>query len=209
MNNQGGMSTSDMARKVMEREPEKLRQELKDRQKELGLRDMIPKGGQDVLQQLTDIDAEKNNILETMQQEKEKRLKRTAEERKAKEKTYNEKLKIFLAQKERKAKTAFDNRRVVYQGFGEYEDTIKMLPFRVLLKEEPAKECKDGMIVLPERRDEKYPLLKVVCVGEYVDGVSKGDTVIVERFSGIEIVDGKEVYRIVYDVDILCNVEEG
>ena len=207
MARQAGMSTGDLARKVAENEPEKLREELKARQKELGLDNMIPKKNQDVLQQLDDINLEKNNILDQMQKAKEARLKRTAEERKAKQKTLNQKAKMYFAQRERKARQAYESRRIVFHGgFSEYEDSIRMLPYRVMLKQLEQEQEKGG-ILLPESHGERFPRYLVVAVGDGSDGVEKGMTVVVEPWAGVEIVSGKDVYRAVTCDDILAEVE--
>ena len=208
MSMQGGLSTGDTAKKVMEHEPEKLVEELKARQKELGLANMVPTRHQNVLQQLDDIKNEKNNILDQMQKAKEERIKRTAEERQAKEKTVNEKLKMFFAQKERKAKQAYDSRRLVYLdgGFSQYEPTIRMMSFRVLLKEIPEEGERDGIIV-PETHTERYPEYSVIAVGDGCDGIKDGMVVLVEAYAGTEIVSGKDTYRIVTCDDIFGVVD--
>lgn len=210
MGKQGGLSTGDMARKVAENEPEKLREELKARQKELGLDTMIPTKDQDILQQLEDIGVERNNILDQMQKAKEARIKRTAEERKAKQKTLNQKLKMYFAQQERKAKQAYDSRRLVYLGggFDKYEGSIRMTSFRVLLKEIVDGEHEEKGIIVPETHTERFPHYKVLAVGDGCDGIEDGMTVIVEAYAGTEVVSGKDVYRIVTCDDILGEVEE-
>ena len=206
MNNQGGLSTGDMARKVLEKEPEKLNEELKARQKELGLRDMVPTHKQDVLQQLSDIEAERHNIEDQMAKAREAREKRTSEERKAKEKSFKEKLRLYLMQKERKALDAYNRRRIVYDGFD--ESRIRMLSFRVLIRQRMQIHSEDELIEVPEsdRRD-PYPQNDVVCIGDGVDGIEVGDVVVAEKYAGVEIACGSEIYRIVYDSDIMFKVE--
>ena len=93
-----GISTDGVRDRILEHEPEKLHEELRAKEKELGLRDMVPTHKQDVVQQLKDIEAEKNNIVERMQMEKERRLKRTEEERKANQRAFREKMSMYLAQ---------------------------------------------------------------------------------------------------------------
>jgi len=207
MNNQGGLSTGDMARKVLEKEPEKLDEELKARQKELGLRDMVPTHKQDVLQQLSDIEAERHNIEDQMAKAREAREKRTAEERKAKEKSFKEKLRLYLMQKERKALDAYNRRRIVYDDFD--ESRIRMLSFRVLIRQRIPVHSEDELIEVPESfdRSDPYPQNDVVCVGDGVDGIETGDVVVAERYAGVEIACGNEIYRIVYDSDILFKIE--
>lgn len=209
MSRQGGFSTGDMADKIAEREPDKLREELKAKQKELGLRNMVPTHGQDVMQQLDDIQSEKNNILERMQMERERREKRTAEERKNKKIPIGRQLKMYFAQQERKAQGAYASRRILFRdgGFEKYEPTIRMMPFRVLLKEQKPEQMKNG-IVIPDSHAEKYPRYSVIAVGDCCDGVGKGMTVLVEAYAGVEIVSGQDRYRIVTIDDILGEVVE-
>lgn len=208
MNNQGGLSTGDVARRVLEREPEKLQEELKARQKELGLRDMIPKHNQGVFQQLADVDAEKHNIEDQMAKAREEREKRTAEERKAKQKSFKEKLRLYLMQQERKALDAYNKRRIVFDDFE--EDKLRMLSFRVLIRQRIPIHSEDELIEVPESfdRSDPYPQNDVVCIGDGVDGIEVGDVVVAEKYAGVEIVKGKEIYRIVYDEDILFKVEK-
>lgn len=211
MSKQAGLSTSDVANKVFEREPEKLAQELKARQKELGLDAMRPTHNQDILQQLDDIKNEKNNIIDVMQKEKEARLKRTAEERKAKQKTPKQKLLAIQAYQERKAKEAYASRRMVFLGggFDKYEETVKMMPYRVLLKEIKTGEQNADGIIVPETHTERYPHYAVLAIGDDCDGIEKGKIVIVEAYAGTEIVSAKDVYRIVTCDDILGEVQNG
>lgn len=211
MSKQAGLSTSDVANRVFEKEPEKLEHELKARQKELGLDAMKPIHGQNVLQQLDDIKNEKNNIIDVMQQEKEKRLKKTAEEKKAKQKTPKQKLQMILMYEERKAREAYDSRRMVFLdgGFDKYEETVKMMPYRVLLKEIKTGEQNADGIIVPETHTERYPHYTVLAVGEDCDGIEKGMTVIVEAYAGTEIVSAKDIYRIVTCDDILGEVQNG
>ena len=209
MSMQGGLSTGDTAKRVMENEPEKLKEELKARQKELGLEGMIPTKNQNVLQQLDDIKNEKNNILDQMQKAKEARIKRTAEERKANQKTVNEKLKMYFAQQERKMKQAYDSRRLVYSGdeFSKYEPTVRMTLFRVLLKEIRDDNEREG-IIIPETHTERFPRYAVIAVGDGCDGIEEGMVVLVEAYAGTEIVSGKDTYRIVTCDDIFGEVEQ-
>ena len=203
-----GISTDGVKDRILEHEPEKFHEELRAREKELGLRDMVPTHNQDVVQQLKDIEAEKNNIVERMQMEREKRLKRTAEERKANQKSFKEKLNMYLAQQERKAIGDYKSRRIVFTGggFEEYLDTIRMMPCRVLVKE--MRETYNGAIEIPQSHTEKFPRNVVVAVADDVDGIGVGDIVIVEAYAGIEVVSNGNVYRILFDSDILCVLEQ-
>lgn len=205
MSKQGGLSTGDVAGKVLEKEPEKLKEELKSKQKELGLRDMIPKGNQDLLQQLTDIGVEASHIKEQMAEAKERRLKRTAEERKAKVMPMNERLRLYLMKQERQAKQAYDSRRIVFHGggFSQYEDSIIMTSYRVLLKKIDIGERNDGGIVIPESNAERFPKYKVIAVGAGSDGIEEGMTVIVEPYAGTEVVSDENIYLILTCCDIL------
>ena len=203
-----GISTDGVRDRILEHEPEKLHEELRAKEKELGLRDMVPTHKQDVVQQLKDIEAEKNNIVERMQMEKERRLKRTEEERKANQKSFREKLSMYLAQQERKAVGDYKSRRIVFTGggFEEYLDTIRMTPCRVLVKE--MRETYNGAIEIPQSHTEKFPRNVVVAVADDVDGIGVGDIVIAEAYAGIEVVSQGNVYRILFDSDIFCVLEQ-
>lgn len=205
--NQAGLSTGDMASRILEKEPEKLLNELKEKQKSLGLRDMKPTRNQGILQQLKDIDEEKNNILDRMQMEKENRLRRTAEQRKANQKSFKEKLAMYLNQQERKAKDAYGKRRIVFSdgGFEECLDGIRMTSCRVLVKE--IRDEQRDLILVPESHTEKFPKNTVVAVADDVDEVNVGDVVIADAYAGIEVVSQGNVYRILFDSDILCKLE--
>lgn len=208
MGRQAGLSTGDMARRVAEKEPDKLAEELKARQHELGLDNMIPNKRQDMLQQLDDIRNESNNILDQMQKAKEERLKRDAEKRKANQKTPLQKLKMIRSYEERQARGAYDERRLVYPGggFEKYESTIRMMPFRVLLKEIDPPQSIDGIIV-PESHTEKFPRYVVIACGEGCDEVEKGDVVMVQPYAGTEIASARTAYRIVTCDDIILKEE--
>lgn len=203
-----GISTDGIRDKILEHEPEKLGDELKAKQKELGLRDMVPTHGQDVVQQLKDIENEKNNIVERMQMEKERRLKRTAEQRKANQKSFRERLDLYLAQQERRSMQDYNSRRIVFTGggFEDYLGTIRMMPCRVLVKE--IREDHAGIIEIPQSHTEKFPKNRVIAVADDVDEINVGDVVIAEAYAGIEIVSEGNVYRILFDSDILCVVED-
>ena len=203
-----GISTDGVKDRILEHEPEKFHEELRAREKELGLRDMVPTHNQDVVQQLKDIEAEKNNIVERMQMERERRLKRTAEERKANQKSFKEKLNMYLAQQERKAVGDYKSRRIVFTGggFEEYFDTIRMMPCRVLVKE--MRETHNGAIEIQQSHTEKFQRNVVVAVADDVDGSGGGDIVMAEAYAGIEVVSNGNVYRILFDSDILCVLEQ-
>ncbi len=203
-----GITTDGTKQRILETEPEKLNEELKEKQKAVGLSNMVPTHNQNTLQQLKDIENEKNNIIERMQMEKEKRLKRTAEERKANQKSFKEKLAMYLAQQERKALADYNERRLVFTGggFEDYLETIHMMPCRVLVKE--IREEQNGVIAIPQSHTEKFPKNKVIAVADDVDEVNVGDVVIAEAYAGIEVVSDGNVYRILFDSDILCVLEE-
>lgn len=201
----GGLNTSRESERILKNEPEKLHEELKEKQKELGLRDMIPNRNQNVLQQLKDIEAEKNNIADQMQKAREAREKRTAEQRKARQFTFKQKLDMYLAQKERKEARAYESRRIVYDEFD--ETRIRMLPFRVLVREDKLEQT-DELIVRPETMKERHPRNTVVCVGDGIDELQSGDKVLVDTYAGVEIDCGKEKYRIVFVDDILLKLEK-
>jgi hypothetical protein len=97
---------------------------------------------------LEDIKNEQSHIHEQMEAAKEERLKRTAEEKKAKRKSFNEQLKMYLERRERLDKQDYEKRRITYLGggFEQYEEVIKVTPFRVLVKEVKQFEFDRGYI---------------------------------------------------------------
>lgn len=194
--------------KILRNDSHKLNEEIKAKQKELGLRDMIPQGNQNAYRQLEDIKNESSHIREQMTQAKEERLKRAAEEKKAKEKTFNEKLRMYLAKREKMDKNDYEKRRITYLGggFEKYEDIVKVTPFRVLTKE--IKNTEKGGIFLTENHFDKMAKYQVVCFGEGVYDLNEGDIVLLEPYSGIEIVSNKEKYRITFIEDVLIKLED-
>lgn len=194
--------------KILRNDSHKLNEEIKAKQKELGLRDMIPQGNQNAYRQLEDIKNESSHIREQMTQAKEERLKRAAEEKKAKEKTFNEKLRMYLAKREKMDKNDYEKRRITYLGggFEKYEDIVKVTPFRVLTKE--IKDIEKGGIFLTENHFDKMAKYQVVCFGEGVYDLNEGDIVLLEPYSGIEIVSNKEKYRITFIEDVLVKLED-
>jgi len=194
--------------KILRNENDKLQEELHARQKELGLRGMVPRNNQNAYKQLEDIKAESSHIKEQMTQAKEERIKRTEEERKAKRKSADELLKIYLAKCERKDKEAYEKRRFIFRdgGFSEYEDVIKMPAFRVLLKE--IKVDNINGIELPDSHFNKMPKYHVIACGEGCEDLEIGNTVLVEPYSGFEIISQKDTYRISFIEDILVTLED-
>lgn len=202
------IKTDNEKEKIFRNDKNKIKEELEYKQKELGLRGMIPKNNQDLYQQLEDIKNEKNHIKEQMTQAKEERIKRTLQEKKAKEKTFNQKLKMYLAKREKIDKKEYEKRRLFYGDgeFKKYEKNIKMTPFRVLTKE--IQEMENEGILLTENHFNKMSKYKVVCFGDNINDLEKNDIVLLEPYSGIEIVSGKEKYRIVYIEDVLIKLKE-
>ena len=193
--------------KILRNDNQKLQEELKAKQKELGLRGMVPQNNQDSYRQLEDIKNEKSHIQEQMIQAKEERLKREAEEKKAKRKSFSEQLKMYLARRERLDKEEYEKRRITYLGggFEEYEETIKMTPFRVLVKE--IKEIEKDGIFLAENHFNKMAEYQVICFGNGVYDLNINDKVILEPYSGIEVVSDDEKYRIVFIEDVLVKLD--
>lgn len=193
--------------KILRNDKSKLREEISIRQKELGLRGMVPRNNQNEYKQLEDIKSESSHIKETMKQAKEERLKRAEEERKAKRKSADELLKMYLAKCEQKDKSNYEQRKIVFRdgGFGDYEDVIRMPSFRVLLKE--IKEESINGIQLPNNHFNKMSKYKVICVGAGCENIEVDKCVLVEPYSGFEIVSKKDTYRIVFFEDILVTMD--
>ena len=193
--------------KILRNDKRRLKEEIEAKQKSLGLRGMVPRHNQNEYRQLADIEYEKNHILETMQKAREERMKRQAEERKAKRKHPDELLKVYLKKKERESRMDYEDRKITYTGgeFSGYEETIKMMPCLVLLKE-IIKDNIDG-VALPVTFKDKLAKYQVICCGDDCHDLNVGDIVMVEPYSGIEIESRKDIYRIVLMQDILIKVE--
>lgn len=203
------IKTDNEKDKIFKNDKNKLREEIKAKQKELGLRNMIPRHNQDEYQQLKDMENEKNHILEQMSQAKEDRIKKQEAERKAKKKSFNEMLRLYLKKQERQNKQEYDARRINYLdgGFDEYESIIKMFALRILLKEIKKDNVDDNGIILQEDDDNKNKEYEIINFGEGCEDISVGEKVMVIPYSGIEIVSKKDVYRIVFINDILCKLD--
>lgn len=200
------VSTSDEKNRILEREKDKLKKEIKLREKDLGLRDMKPLTKKNEYEQLYDLKNEENNIKDSMAFAKEQRIKKREEEKRRKRKTFEENLKLYFAQIERKSKERYNKRKIVFRdgGFDKFEPKIKMMSCRVLLKEIKKDEMQDG-IVIPESYEDKNKIYKVIAIGKGCNEALKiNDRVMVELYSGVEIVSKQDIYRIVTDSDILC-----
>ena len=175
------VSTSNDKDKILKGDKDKLNEEVKSKEKELGLEGIRPLHGQNAYQQLKDLNNEAGHIQEIMGASKEATQKKKAAEREAKRKPLSEQLKMYFAQEERKARGEYESRRLVFLdgGFDEYEDTIRMMPYRVLLKRMPAVNGNGG-IVMPDTHFEKFSKYRVVAFGDGCYDIEIGDTVMVE-----------------------------
>lgn len=104
---------SDEKRRIAENDKEKLREEIKAKTKELGLRGMKPISNKSEYQQLDDLKNNKEQIIEIMQEAKEKRI---AKEKRKREYEREERMKNaekrYFMMKERKAKEAYEKRKI-------------------------------------------------------------------------------------------------
>lgn len=189
--------------KILRNDKHKLAEEINFKNKELGLRGMVPRHNQDVYTQLDDMKNHANHIKEQMTQAKEERIKRTEEERKSKRKSFNELLKMYLAKCDRLNRESYEKRKIIFRdgGFSEYEDNIIMPPLKVLLKE--IKKDNINGIEIPDIHKNKNTEYFVIAVGEGCEDIEVNQKVIVEPYAGVEIVSQKDTYRIVIYQDIL------
>lgn len=192
---------------ILRNDKNKLQKQIKEKQKSLGLRGMIPQNNQNQYTQLNDINNEQNHIRETMTKAKEQRIKRMEEQRKANRKSYRENLKVYLQRKEDDLKRSFNNRRITYRDkdFSLYEDTIKMTSSLVLLKQ--IKKDNIGGIALISDFKDKDSQFKVISFSDDCNDIEKGDTVMIVPYCGIEIISQQNIYRIVVVQDILLKVD--
>lgn len=205
-----GITTDGTKQKILENEPKKLDQAIKEKAKSLGLTDIQNLKGKNQLEQLKDMEEYGALMSESIQEQKEIREHKTRERQRNYHISSKVALRRFLESQERKSKAEYDKRRIVFLdgGIRELESQLKMLPFKVLVKEIKDDKKQDELIAIPGTHTEKHPRYFVVCVGEGVDEISIGDVVIVEAYAGVEIVSDGSVYRILNDCDILCKVEE-
>jgi co-chaperonin GroES (HSP10) len=189
--------------KILRNEQNKLQEEIHLKNKELGLRGMLPRNNQDAYTQLNDMQNHANHIKEQMTQAKEERMKRQEEERKSKRKSFNELLKMYLSKCDRLNKESYEKRKIIFKdgGFSEYEDTVTMPTFKVLLKE-IKKENING-IELPDTHVNYMPEYKVIAFGDGCEDIAVNQKVIVEPYAGFEIISQKDTYRVVIYRDIL------
>lgn len=89
------------------------------------------------------------------------------------------------------------------------EDVLKVLPTanRVVVKE--TRETKVGSIILAESSQTKNTFAEVIAIGPDVAAIKVGDRVLIEKYTGTELLDDQsEVYSIVIEDDILGVVNE-
>lgn len=84
---------------------------------------------------------------------------------------------------------------------------LHVLGFRVLLEEIPCVQEVDG-IVLPDSASQKPTKFKVVDVGDDVLEVKINDIVLIDVYTGTEIIQENIKYRIVEEDEILALVNE-
>ena len=205
-----GISTDGTKQKILENEPEKLNQAIKEKAKSLGISSIQSLKGKNQLEQLNDMEKYGALMSESIQEQKEIREHKTRERQRSWHTSSKIALRRFLESQEMKSKEEYDKRRIVFLdgGIKELESQLKMLPLRVLVKEIKDDKKQDELIAIPETHTEKHPRYSVVCVGEGVDEISIGDVVVAVAYAGVEIVSDGSVYRILNDCDILCKVEE-
>ena len=89
------------------------------------------------------------------------------------------------------------------------EEVLKLDPTfnRVIIKE--TRETKVGSIILAESSQTKNTFAEVIAVGPDVTAVDKRMKVLIEKYSGTELLDDQsEVYSIINEDDILGIVED-
>jgi co-chaperonin GroES (HSP10) len=208
-----GISSGDEKRRILEREPERINEDIMEKANALGINSIQSlKPEKNKFQQLKEINEYGNMMSEGLLKEKELREHRTRERQRNYHTPFKVGLRRFLEMQEIKSKEEYDKRRVVFAdgGIAELEERLKMLPYRVLVRVLPSNSnvSDNDLIVAPDCHIEKNPRCVVLCVGEGVDDVEKGDVVIVDTYAGVEVVSKKVVYRILMDTDLLCKVEK-
>lgn len=204
-----GISTDGVKQRILENEPEKLDEAIREKAESIGVASVASLKGKNQLEQLRDMEEFGSLMSESIQEQRERREHNTRERQRNHKIPFKVGLRRYLENCERKSKADYNRRRIVFSGGGlrKLEDKLKMLSCRVLVKEIPENRNQET-IVIPETHTEKYPKNKVVCVGDGVDNVAVGDIVVAEAYAGIEVVSDGEIYRILMDADLLYKVEE-
>lgn len=91
----------------------KLREELRAKQEEYGITDIMPQKGQDELRQLEDFDKYKEIAAEDLENKRQERMRSRQRDREAnRERRSKEDLKKYYEAKERRAKEAYERRKI-------------------------------------------------------------------------------------------------
>lgn len=108
-----GIVTDDTRRKILENDREKLQEELREKQKELGLQGMVGLKNQNEMEQIIDLDLNASKIKDTME---ERNAQRAIENRKRREaeraKRYKEAPEKYFKMKREKERMEFERRRI-------------------------------------------------------------------------------------------------
>ena len=107
------ISGSEEKRRIAEKEPEKLQEEINARAKELGLRGLQPLQNQSQYQQLEDLKNNSEKIKEQMGISAEERKKKRKQEfEDSRYKRWKEAERRYFEKKERQAKEAYEKRKI-------------------------------------------------------------------------------------------------
>ena len=108
-----GIVTDDTRRKILENDREKVQEELREKQKELGLQGMVGLKNQDEMEQIIDLDLNASKIKDTME---ERNAQRAIENRKRREveraKRHKEAPEKYFKMQREKARMEFERRRI-------------------------------------------------------------------------------------------------
>lgn len=88
-------------------------------------------------------------------------------------------------------------------------ETLQVLHNKVMMKRASGSRYYDkgGLLLRPERAQEKQHFGTVVSVGREVESVKKGDRILVGKYTGLELEDEEHV--ILEEEQILAVLEEG
>lgn len=108
-----GIVTDETKKKILENDKNKLQEEIRERQKQLGLQGMVGLKNQDELQQIEDLEKNASKIQESMEQRNEQRAlinkRKKEEERMRRHKEAPERYKKMMQER---ARMEFEKRRI-------------------------------------------------------------------------------------------------
>lgn len=202
------VSTSEEKARILKNDKPSLKEEINAKARDdLRIAGLVPKHGQDEYKVLEDMKEYGEMIREADANSRERTRQRQKEERERKRRTYDENLRLYFMQLERKGREKFDSNTVKFGrgGLDGLENCLRALGDCVLARILPPGE-KDGGIFLAASHNDRFLKCLVLNAGPKCREVEAGDVVVPERFEG-RCIDCKDVrYLVVPEGKILMKV---